>query len=201
MVEEQLKSRGIRGERVLAAFSTVPRHLFVPEEYRVRAYEDHPLPIGSEQTISQPYMVALMIEELDVLPTSKILEVGTGSGYQTALLATLGKTVYSIERIGTLAEGARALLSDLQFQNVEIHVGDGSLGMPAVAPFDGILVSAAASQVPQALVDQLAEGGRLVIPIGSVSGQMVTVVERRHGQVEQRETVGCVFVPLVGGTS
>ncbi len=198
MVTDQLMSRGIRDPRVLGAFSKVPRHLFVPPQERERAYADHPLAIGEGQTISQPYIVALMTEHLDLEADSKVLEIGAGSGYQTAILAQLCPRVYSIERIASLAQSAQQLLRSLGYSNVQIRVGDGTLGWPEEHPFDRILVSAAAEQAPAPLLDQLAEGGRLVIPIGSPLAQTLAVVERLKGKFQTRQVCGCVFVPLIG---
>ena len=198
MVADQLMARGIRNGRVLAAFSKVPRHLFVLPQERERAYTDHPLSIGQGQTISQPYIVALMTEQCDPEPDSKILEVGTGSGYQTAILAELCSRVYSIERIDSIAQSARGLLGSLGYSNVQIRVGDGSIGWPEMAPFNRILVSAAAEEIPSPLLEQLAQGGRLVIPIGSPLAQTLTVVERCKGEFQTRQVCGCIFVPLIG---
>ena len=167
MVDSQLRDRGISDPRVLDAMLRVPRHEFVPEPYRAQAYEDHPLPIGDGQTISQPYIVALMLESLQLTPTDKVLEVGTGSGYVTALLAELAAQVFSIERHASLAESARNLLATLGYTNIHVFTGDGALGLPASAPFDAILVSAAALSVPPALLVQLRDGGRMIIPVGS----------------------------------
>jgi protein-L-isoaspartate(D-aspartate) O-methyltransferase len=198
MVETQLRQRGIRDERVLAAMSRVPRHEFVAEPYRDRAYDDNPLPIGEDQTISQPYIVALMLELLDLSPENTVLEVGTGSGYQTALLAELSRHVYSIERHPALANEARAVLSRMGYQNVTLEVGDGSQGLPAYAPFDRIVVSAAAPKIPQALFDQLQEGGRLVVPVGPSEAQLLQVVTKVQGRPELAEQTACRFVPLIG---
>ena len=198
MVADQLISRGIRHQRVLSAFSKVPRHLFVPESHRMKSYTDHPLPIGEGQTISQPYIVALMMELLSPEVTSRVLEVGTGSGYQTALLAELASNIYSIERIPLLAEGASRLLKEMGYSNIQIRVGDGSLGWPEAAPFDRILVTAAAPRVPPPLAEQLAEGGRLILPLGTSFSQVLTLVERVQGDLRVRETCSCVFVPLIG---
>lgn len=198
MVLDQLISREIRNPQLLNAFSQVPRHLFVPEPQRPRSYTDHPLPIGEGQTISQPYIVALMVEALSLRPKARVLEIGTGSGYCTALLAHLAAQVYSIECIPSLAEGASRALKVLKISNVEIRVGDGTLGWPEEAPFDAILVSASAPAIPVPLQEQLAEEGRLVIPIGSAVTQRLTVVERHQGKLRIREGCGCLFVPLVG---
>lgn len=200
MVEHQLRARGICDERVLEAFLKVPRHEFVRPEDVQRAYEDHPLPIGFGQTISQPYMVATMTEALQLQGDEKALEIGAGSGYQAAILAELCREVYAIERIAELATCAQETLQRLGYTNVHIVVGDGTLGLPEHAPFDAIVVSAAAPDVPPALVEQLAHGGRLVIPVGPPYTQMLLRVtkERETGQIKQEEICPCVFVPLVG---
>src|SRR5450759_2650037 len=198
MVEQQLKSRGIIDTHVLEAMRRVPRHLFVPEPQRARAYDDMPLPVGEGQTISQPYMVAWMTELLGLEGDEKVLEVGTGSGYQAAILGLLARKVYSIERIEWLSEQARTRLDELGFKNIEVVVGDGSKGLKTQAPFDAIIVTAGSPGVPQALVEQLADGGRLVIPVGPSSMQMLTVITRRGDDVETNQVGSCVFVPLVG---
>lgn len=198
MLEGQLRQRGIRDERVIAAMASVPRHEFVTEPYREQAYDDNPLPIGHGQTISQPYIVALMVELLQLSPGQTVLEVGTGSGYQTALLAELSGHVYSIERYPELSAQAEATLHRLGYRNVSLEVGDGSLGMPAHAPFDAIAVSAAAPEVPPALFNQLAEGSRLVIPIGPADAQMLELIVRKDGEPVVSAQVPCRFVPLVG---
>lgn len=198
MVERQLKGRGIRNPAVLEIMGSVPRHLFVPEHLREYAYEDGPLSIGEGQTISQPYMVALMTECLEPSPEDTVLEIGTGSGYQTAVLAAIVRHVYSIERVGSLAQRAQKLLDELGYRNVTIVVGDGSCGLPRHAPFDGILVTAAAPDVPQPLIEQLATGGRLVIPVGGEYHQTLCKIIRHNGGVSREEITGCVFVPLIG---
>lgn len=198
MVEEQLMPRGISDKRVLEVFRKVPRHEFVPCEFTRNAYEDRPLPIGEGQTISQPYMAALMTECLELKGAEKVLEIGAGSGYQAAILAELAKEVFSVERIESLAETAGNTLRKLGYNNVEIKVGDGTLGWREHAPYDGIMVTAGAPEVPRYLVDQLAEGGRLVIPVGSSFSQVLTVVRKKSGKAEAREVCGCVFVPLIG---
>jgi len=197
MIYSQLRARGISDARVLEAMLRVPRHEFVPESYQAQAYEDHPLPIGNDQTISQPYIVALMLESLQVKPSDKVLEVGTGSGYATALLAELAAQVFSIERHAALAENARKVLAGLGYSNVEVLTGDGTLGLPNAAPFDAILVSAAAPELPAALLAQLREGGRMIIPVGRDDSQQLQVVRVINGQpvVAPRELVR--FVPLV----
>jgi protein-L-isoaspartate(D-aspartate) O-methyltransferase len=176
----------------------VPRHEFVPEEHRPEAYEDHPIGIGEGQTISQPFVVAAMLEALALRPEDVVLEVGTGSGYQTAVLAELVRMVYSIERIASLSERARAVLQRLGYQNVSIVQGDGSQGLPKAAPFDAIVVAAAAPSVPQPLLDQLREGGRLVIPVGSSVAQELQLVRKMGGAATTMYLDGVRFVPLIG---
>ncbi|HET9306013.1 MAG TPA: protein-L-isoaspartate(D-aspartate) O-methyltransferase [Candidatus Sulfotelmatobacter sp.] len=200
MVESQLRARGIADERVLSAMLRVPRHEFAPERYREQAYEDHPLPIAEGQTISQPYIVASMLEALQLSPRDKVLEVGTGSGYVTALLAELAPEVVSIERHASLAERARALLAGMGYTNVRIIVGDGSRGFAELAPYDVIIVSAAAPELPRALVEQLAEGGRMIIPVGSDDAQQLQLIRMVNGQSEIVSRELCRFVPLVSET-
>jgi protein-L-isoaspartate(D-aspartate) O-methyltransferase len=197
MVDAQLRARGISDQRVLDAMLRVPRHRFVPENYRGQAYEDHPLPIGDGQTISQPYIVARMLESLQLIPTDKVLEVGTGSGYVTALLAELAAQVFSIERHPALADCARNVLAALGYTNVRIFTGDGTLGLPAEAPFDAILVSAAASDLPSTLLAQLRDLGRMIIPVGPADSQQLQFIRMVNGQpvISLRELVR--FVPLV----
>lgn len=197
MVIDQLLDRGIRDPKVLEAFAKVPRHLFVLEEQRSKSYEDNPLPIGKDQTISQPYIAALMTQELRIKPGVKVLEIGTGSGFQTAILSFLGAKVYSIERIPELAHSAIKRLKDLGYGQIDVRVGDGSRGWPEEAPFDGILVTAAAPAVPPALRAQLALPGCLVAPVGESSGQVLTVVEHVSREFQTRQLCPCVFVPLV----
>ncbi|MFI5107723.1 MAG: protein-L-isoaspartate(D-aspartate) O-methyltransferase [Terriglobales bacterium] len=198
MVAEQLRARGIRDERVLNAMARVPRHEFVPPDHRGEAYEDHPLPIGEGQTISQPFVVAAMLEALALRREDVALEVGTGSGYETAVLAELVGTVYSIERIASLAERARALLTRMGYSNVTVVHGDGSQGLPDAAPFDAIVVSAAAPQVPASLMGQLRDGGRLVIPVGSGFTQELQLVRNIGGNSTTMYLDGVRFVPLIG---
>jgi protein-L-isoaspartate(D-aspartate) O-methyltransferase len=199
MVESQLRLRGIADQRVLEAMVRVPRHEFAPERYRDQSYEDHPLPIGEEQTISQPYIVALMLEALALSPADRVLEVGTGSGYVTALLAELAAQVFSVERHAVLADAARKLLVHLGYTNVRVMVGDGSQGFAEAAPYDAIIVSAAALELPQALLAQLAEGGRMIIPVGAADSQQLQLIrmENGHPRITLREL--CRFVPLVSG--
>ena len=198
MVEEQLIPRGISNERVLEAFRTVERHMFIPVELQDSAYEDHPLPIGEGQTISQPYMVALMTQCLDLKGDEKILEIGTGSGYQAAILATIVKEVYSVERVELLAKRAESVLKKLGYNNVKIKVGDGTLGWREYAPYDGIIVTAAAPKIPDTYTEQLNIEGKLVIPTGTMFSQILTVAEKKTDGIQAREICGCVFVPLVG---
>jgi protein-L-isoaspartate(D-aspartate) O-methyltransferase len=198
MVEDQLARRGIADTRVLDVMRRVPRHLFVEEALRDRAYGDHALPIGEEQTISQPYIVALMSALLELNGTEKVLEIGTGSGYQTAVLAALARRVCSIERLPRLAQRARALLEGLGISNVWIRVGNGTLGWPDEAPFDRILVAAGGPAVPPPLFDQLAPGGRMVLPLGDMESQTLTVVENAGGTMKLTSHGDCKFVRLVG---
>jgi protein-L-isoaspartate(D-aspartate) O-methyltransferase len=198
MVESQLRARGIRDERVLAAMFHVPRHEFVSGDYRDEVYEDHPIPIGEGQTISQPYIVAIMLEALALDPSDAVLEVGTGSGYQTALLSELTRQVYSVERHDSLARAAQATLSRLGYTNVEALLGDGSNGLPERAPFDAIVVSAAAPQIPAPLFEQLREGGRMVIPVGPAHAQELQLVRKHAGEPVINNLEGCRFVPLIG---
>jgi len=197
MVDSQLRARGIADERVLDAMLRVPRHEFAPERYRDQAYEDHPLPIGEGQTISQPYIVARMLEALAIMPTNKVLEVGTGSGYLTALLAELAAQVVSVERHAVLADAARELLGRLGYTNVKVIVGDGSKGFAEATPYDAIIVSAAAAEVPPALVEQLAEGGRMMIPVGPADSQQLQLIRLENGQPRISLHELCRFVPLV----
>jgi protein-L-isoaspartate(D-aspartate) O-methyltransferase len=201
MVEFQLRDRGIADSRVLDAMLRVPRHEFAPEPYRNQAYEDHPLPIGEGQTISQPLMVALMLEALGLQPSDKVLEVGTGSGYVAALLAELAAQVFSIERHATLADEARELLARLGYTNVKVITGDGSQGLPEAEPYDAILVSAAAAELPLALLAQLGEGGRMIIPVGRGESQQLHLILMRNGQPQTVLREFCRFVPLVSGSA
>jgi protein-L-isoaspartate(D-aspartate) O-methyltransferase len=201
MVRTQLAERGICEMRVLGAMSRVPRHEFVPESFRQESYEDHPLPIGEGQTISQPYIVAAMLERLAVQATDRVLEVGTGSGYVTALLSLLCAEVYSVERHAQLAALAESTLHRLGYRNIKIRVGDGSQGWQQYAPFDAILVSAATSEMPPTLFAQLREGGRMVVPVGPPSSQELQLIRKIGGEPEVRVLEGCRFVPLVEGTA
>jgi protein-L-isoaspartate(D-aspartate) O-methyltransferase len=198
MVDTQIAARGVNAGPVLEAMREVPRHLFVPEHLRSEAYADRPLAIGEGQTISQPYMVAIMTETLAARPTDRVLEIGTGSGYQTAILARLAHHVVSIERHAVLAERARQTLDLVGATNVEIVVGDGTEGVPSRAPFDRILVTAGAPSVPDTLRRQLADGGRLIIPVGPSGFQRLVIVEREGDGYSTHEGEACVFVPLIG---
>ncbi len=198
MVKEQIMERGVRDERVIDAMKRVPRHTFVEKTYHHQAYNDYPLPIGYGQTISQPYMVASMTELLELKGAEKVLEIGTGSGYQTAILGLLCAKVYSIERIAELTKQARTTLDDLGFRNINLMVGDGSIGWSDYSPYDGIIVTAGAPEVPTALIEQLAEKGRLVIPVGDEFSQILNLVKKHKGRIYRKEFFGCTFVPLVG---
>jgi len=198
MVETQLRARDIRDERVLGAMGEVPRHEFVGREYSNEAYADHPIPIGNGQTISQPYIVALTLQALSLRPADKVLEIGTGSGYQTAALTLLASQVYSNERHPGLASRAQETLSRLGYSNVAISVADGTNGWAEFAPFDAIVVSAAAPEIPRPLFEQLREGGRMVIPVGPPEAQRLQLVGKVNGQPVVKVLQGCRFVPLVG---
>ena len=198
MVEQQLRARGIRNERVLAAMAKIPREEFIAGEEADNAYGDYPVPIGAGQTISQPYIVASMVEALEVRAQDRVLEVGTGTGYQAAILGELAAEVWTIERHAELADKAREILQRLGCANVHVMTGDGSLGLAEHAPFDGILVAAAAPHVPETLVAQLADGGRLVVPVGSRQEQQVLVVRKMGEQTVVTPREGCRFVPLIG---
>jgi protein-L-isoaspartate(D-aspartate) O-methyltransferase len=195
---EVLRRKGVRDLSVLRAVQMVPRHLFVPESVRHRAYDDAALPIGSGQTISQPYVQARYLELIGLTGREKVLEIGTGSGYQTALLALLASMVFSVERVPHLAQSARTALGNAGIRNVTVLVGDGTLGWRPFAPYDAILVSAASPEIPSPLVEQLAEGGRMVIPLGDRASQVLTVVERHGDEVRTRTVADVRFVPLVG---
>jgi protein-L-isoaspartate(D-aspartate) O-methyltransferase len=197
MVEVQLRQRGIKDERVLDAMARVPRHEFAPNEYCDQTYEDHPLPIGEGQTISQPYIVALMLEALGLKPSHRVLEIGTGSGYATALLAELAGEVISIERHPALAKQARELLQSLGYRRVSVMVGDGALGFSSRAPYDAILVSAATPEVPSALLAQLGEGGQMIIPVGGAESQRLELIGMHGGRAHTTLRGLCRFVPLV----
>jgi protein-L-isoaspartate(D-aspartate) O-methyltransferase len=199
MVKTQLRDRGIRDERLLNAMASIPRHQFVEARYREQAYEDHPLPIDAGQTISQPYIVALMLELLQLDSSSKVLEIGTGSGYQTAVLSQLAHQVYSVERHPELAWQSADRLSRLGLSNVRVVTGDGSLGLAEHAPFDAIVVSAATAQIPPALFEHLREGGRMIIPVGPPEQQELQLVRKEAGKALVSLREGCRFVPLISG--
>jgi protein-L-isoaspartate(D-aspartate) O-methyltransferase len=198
MVAQQLEGRGLADRRVLEAMRTVPRHLFVPTGSEMVAYDDRPLPIGEGQTISQPFMVGIMTAALALAPEARVLEIGTGSGYQAAVLAFLAREVFTIERHPPLAERAREALDRAGITNVHVRVGDGTEGWPEESPFDGIIVTAGAPSAPDTLIDQLADGGRLVVPIGPADHQLLTILTRRDDRIERETSEACVFVPLVG---
>lgn len=199
MVMEQLQSRDIKDKKVLEVFRRVPRHRFVEPALYKDAYGDFPLPIGNGQTISQPYMVALMVQLLDIGESDKVLEIGTGSGYETAVLAEMAMAVFSVERIEVLAQNADLILKELGYSNVQIKIGDGTLGWPEFGPYNKIVVTAGSESVPQPLIDQLMENGRLVIPVGSRSYQTLMVLEKgADGNISEKSITGCSFVPLIG---
>lgn len=199
MVDEQIIRRGITDERVIEAMLNVPREMFIEEALQQKAYGDHPLPIGCGQTISQPYMVALMSQYLKLSGTEKVLEIGTGSGYQSAILAKLSQKVYTIERVKTLYEKTqKILLEKLKIKNVVTILGDGTLGLPNFAPYDRIIVTAAAPDIPKPLIEQLGNNGILVIPKGDKFFQSLLVVTKKDGELQTQDAGGCVFVPLVG---
>ena len=197
MVESQIKARGVKDPRVLSALLKVERHRFVPEKYLDSAYSDQPLPIGEGQTISQPYIVALMTELLELKGNERVLEIGTGSGYQAAILAELAKEVYTIEIIEPLASRAREKLSELGYQNVKVKAGDGYLGWPEAAPFDAIIVTAAPDHIPKPLIEQLKEGGRMVLPLGVYTQELKKIV-KRSGKMETIDVIPVLFVPMTG---
>jgi protein-L-isoaspartate(D-aspartate) O-methyltransferase len=201
MVDSQIRNRGIREQRLLKVMEKIPRHLFVDEALREQAYNDNPLPIDERQTISQPYIVALMTEAMELIGNEKVLELGTGSGYQTAILAELAERVFSIERIASLANGARKILDSLNYFNVAIRVGDGSYGWKEESPFNAIIVTAGAPNIPKTLVEQLVVGGRLVIPVGGRHSQVLMKVTRLSedvNEVKKNDLGGCRFVDLIG---
>jgi protein-L-isoaspartate(D-aspartate) O-methyltransferase len=200
MVQTQIEARGVRSEAVLRAMRKVPRHEFVPAPYRSRAYGDYPLPIGEGQTISQPYIVAFMTEALDLKPDDRVLEIGTGSGYQAAVLAELVRDVYTIEILPALGEGARRTLEGMGYTNVHVRIGDGYKGWPEKAPFDAIIVTCAPEDIPSALKDQLKEGGRIIIPVGGewTAQQLVRAV-KRDGMLKTEAILDVRFVPMVKG--
>ena len=198
MVETQIVARGVRDPRVLAAMREIPRHLFVQPSVRSSAYEDHPLPIAANQTISQPYIVALMTELLEVKPTDRVLEIGTGSGYQSAVLSKLAREVYTIEIVPELARSSAETLAKLGYKNVFVREGDGYRGWPEHAPFDAIIVTAAPEHVPQPLLDQLAPGGRLVIPVGSFFQELKVLTRDKSGRITEKNILPVRFVPMTG---
>lgn len=198
MVDAQIRARGLNDERVLAAMATVPRHEFVDPGLQSHAYEDEPLPIGKGQTISQPYIVAVMTSALRLRGTERVLDIGTGCGYQAAVLSLLSKEVHSVEFRADLADAAALRLRRLGFRNVQVHCGDGSLGLAEFSPFDAILVAAAAPSIPEPLLDQLAEGGRMIVPVGPEEEQDLMLVTRRAGQFFFERHEPCRFVPLLG---
>lgn len=198
MVEQQIRRRGISDHRVLQAMERVPRHEFIPEEWKARAYEDEPLPIGDEQTISQPYIVALMIAALHLKGTERVLEIGTGCGYQAAVLSGLVNEVFTIEMRPGLASSAESRLRTQGYANVRVYAGDGTLGLPANAPFDAILVAAAAPEIPAPLIEQLKEGGQLIVPVGTEMQQELVVGTKKNGKLQIERAGNCRFVPLRG---
>lgn len=198
MVEQQLMRRGIENPKVLDVFRKIERHKFIPEELKPSAYADHPVPIGEGQTISQPYIVALMTEYLDLIGEEKVLEIGTGSGYQTVILAELAKEIFTIERFEGLVKKAEALFCELGYTNIKVKLGNGTLGWPEEAPFDRIMVTAASPRIPLPLAEQLKEGGKLILPLGESFSQILTLVEKRENKLNYQQICGCVFVPLVG---
>jgi protein-L-isoaspartate(D-aspartate) O-methyltransferase len=197
MVEQQIKDRGIRNKKVLDALMNVPRHKFVPEEYKSYSYDDRPLPIGYNQTISQPYIVAYMTEILNPDSTKKVLEIGTGSGYQAAILSLLYKDVYTVEIIEALGEKAKKVFDEEGYNNVKVKIGDGYQGWKEYAPFDAIIVTCAPTNIPQPLVEQLAEGGKMIIPVGEHYNQVLYLLEKRNGKIHKTETLPVVFVPMM----
>lgn len=198
MVERQIQSRGVSDPRVLSAMREVPRHLFIPPPYDQSAYDDCPLPIGNGQTISQPYIVALMTELVRTRPGDRVLEIGAGCGYQAAVLSVLVRQVTSIERIPAVADFARKNLAALHYDNVEVIVGDGTLGYPSYAPYNGIIITASAPDIPAPLIDQLADDGRLIAPVGSRESQELVVIHKQGNTVTQEHHGGVRFVPLIG---
>ena len=198
MVEVQLRARGIHDRRVLAAMARVPRHEFVASDYWGQAYEDHPIPIAEGQTVSQPYIVAIMLQAISLRGNETVLEVGTGSGYQAAVLAEMAAKVYTIERHASLADSAQIVLQRLGYRNVGVVVGDGSEGLPEHAPFDAIVVAAAAPKIPPALFEQLRDGGRMAIPVGPTHAQQFQLVQKQQGEIVIKDLDACRFVPLIG---
>ena len=198
MIEAQIRKRGVSSPRVLEAMAAVPRHEFVPDQFRADAYADKPLPIGEGQTISQPFMVAAMTEALELTGTERVLEIGTGSGYQAAVLSLLAREVFSVENHTSLALAAQERLTRLGYSNVHVHNGDGSAGFPDAAPYDAVLITAAAPAIPQVFASQLREGGRIVIPVGDQQDQILMQAKLEGGGWKTRELFSCRFVPLLG---
>ncbi len=201
MVKFQIAMRGVINERVLTAMGKVPREQFVPENLRARSYTDRPLPIGYDQTISQPFIVAFMTEKLELKPTDRVLEIGTGSGYQAAVLGELAAEVYTIEIIAPLGQGAKATLNRLGYRNVHVKIGDGYKGWPEHAPFDAVIVTCAPEHVPRPLLEQLKDGGRIVIPVGEAGAQKLYLLEKKEGKLRQRAVLPVRFVPMTGEAS
>jgi len=197
MVEQQIKNRGIHDKKVLDALMNVPRHKFVPEEYKDHSYDDSPLPIGYNQTISQPYIVAYMTEILNPDKTKKVLEIGTGSGYQAAILSLLYKDVYTVEIIKALGEKAKRVFDEEGYNNIMVKIGDGFQGWEEYAPFDAIIVTCAPSNIPNPLVEQLAEGGKMIIPVGEYNNQVLCLLEKKNGKIRKIETLPVIFVPMM----
>lgn len=200
MVRKQIMARGVEDPEVLKAMRKVPRHLFVPERYRAFSYRDHPLPIGQDQTISQPYIVAFMTEALDLKPNDRVLEIGTGSGYQAAVLAEIVREVYTIEIIEELGKRARKTLEILGYKNIRVKIGDGYKGWPEKAPFDAVIVTCAPERIPKALIEQLKEGGRMIIPVGGAGAiQRLVRAVKKKGKLKTKEVMAVRFVPMVKG--
>jgi len=197
MVRDQIRMRGVTDENVLKAMQNVERHRFVPKSHRDESYDDHPLPIGEGQTISQPYIVAYMTEALELKPTDKVLEIGTGSGYQAAILAEICDSVYTIEIFGSLALSAMGVLEELGYLNVVVKVGDGYQGWPEHAPYDGIIVTCAPENIPEKLQEQLAEGGRMIIPVGGSHTQELVLLEKKDGKIQKKSVLPVRFVPMI----
>jgi protein-L-isoaspartate(D-aspartate) O-methyltransferase len=198
MVEYQIKSRGMSDEKILKSMRRIPRHLFVPEQQRIYAYEDFPLPIGEGQTISQPHIVALMTSLLRLKGREKVLEIGTGSGYQAAILSKIAKEVYTVEKIASLGLKAEKLFKELGYRNIKVKISDGTEGWSEHAPYDGIIITAGSPQIPKPLIGQLSENGKIIAPIGGSSVQDLIVAENIKGKLSQRAICGCMFVPLIG---
>ncbi|MFA5118171.1 MAG: protein-L-isoaspartate(D-aspartate) O-methyltransferase [Candidatus Omnitrophota bacterium] len=198
MVEEQIVARGVNNKRVIDAFRKVERHRFIPVDKRASAYADFPISIGEGQTISQPYIVAVMTQSLDLSGAEKVLEIGTGSGYQTAILAELAKEVFTIERLQKLSSHAASTLAEMGYKNIHFLAGDGTLGWQEEAPFDRIIITAASPQIPLPLTEQLIESGKLVLPLGPQGSQMLTLVKKENHKLESTYICGCIFVPLIG---